>query len=261
MDRKKLLKVARKFAWTAAPIILVIIAWEVISQSRIFPTALFPPPSTVAATFYEMVLRGELSTHLMASLRRLFLGAFLGVSVGVAVGALMGWSKNVESLFKPIIDILFPIPGLAWITLAILGFGIGDSPAIFIVFIAAVFPCIINTLMGIRSVDRFLVWSAQSMGVNGISLFPRVLLPAAFPHILSGLRVSVGNGWRALVGAEMVAATATGLGWTIYDSRGVLRTDIAIACMLMIGIMGIILEQVFRRLEKGTLERWGIARE
>lgn len=261
MDGRKTSRAISRFLRAATPIILVIIAWEVIAQLRIFPIVLFPPPSTVAITSGKMTLSGELFTHLIASLKRLFSGVLLGISVGTGMGALMGWSKSVERLSKPIIDILFPIPGLAWITLAILWFGIGDSPAIFIVFIASVFPSIINTMMGIRSVDKFLVWAARSMGVRGISLFSKVLLPAAFPHILSGLRVSVGNGWRALVGAEMVAATATGLGWSIYDSRGVLRTDIAIACMLMIGIMGIILERVFRWLEKETIERWGITRE
>src|SRR5206468_2531218 len=147
----------------------------------------------------------------------------------------MGWYRGVRAQLDPVIEVLRPIPPLAWIPLSILWFGIGDEQNEFIIFLGMFFPILLNTIQGVRAADQILVRAARSLGADERRVLTRVILKAALPQIVTGVRVGLGFGWMALVAAELVGANS-GLGFLINDARSVLRTDIIVVGMLTIGI-------------------------
>lgn len=207
---------------------------------------LLPAPSALAVTAGGMIASGELLHHLADSLRReaiAFLFALAAVPLGIAMGR---WRSLAEQL-SPLVEILRPVPPLAWIPLSILWFGLGDLQNIFIIFLGMVFPILLNTIEGVRQVDRNLIRAARSLGAGEMALLTQVILKAASPQIVIGLRVGLGFGWMALVAAELVGANS-GLGFLINDARSLLRTDIVIVGMLAIGLTGLVIDMALRRL-------------
>jgi ABC-type nitrate/sulfonate/bicarbonate transport system permease component len=189
------------------------------------------------------------------------LGFGLAAGTGLAAGLLLGWWRALNRVTMPVIYVLQLIPGLAWIPIALLLFGVGERATIFMIFVTALAPVVINTVAGVRGVDPGYVRAAQMMGAVPRSLFFRVLLPAAVPHLLSGLRVGLANGWRVLVAAEMIVGTGTGLGYSILQARWTLDYASSFACILVIVALGLAVEKLgFAPLERKTAERWGVAR-
>lgn len=239
-------------------LVILIIVWQLVSAvwlPSIDPhlATLMPAPVQIVRTAATMILSGELGYHVLASLKRegiAFVFALLAVPVGVA----MGWFERVNQQLDPIIEILRPIPPLAWIPLSILWFGIGDEQNEFIIFLGMFFPILINTIQGVRTVDRTLVRAARSLGADERRVLTRVVLKAALPQIVTGVRVGLGFGWMALVAAELVGANS-GLGFLINDARSVLRTDIIVVGMLTIGMMGLVIDATIRFLV-GRLMPW-----
>jgi ABC-type nitrate/sulfonate/bicarbonate transport system permease component len=230
--------------------LLVLVAvWQLVSTvwlPRIDPylAILMPPPGQIARTAAAMTLSGELGYHVIASLKRegiAFICALLAVPIGIA----MGWFDRVYQQLDPIMEILRPIPPLAWIPLSILWFGIGDEQNEFIIFLGMFFPILLNTIQGVHTADKILIRAARSLGADERRLLTRVVLKAALPQIVTGVRVGLGFGWMALVAAELVGANS-GLGFLINDARSVLRTDIIVVGMLTIGIMGLIIDALLR---------------
>lgn len=229
----------------------LVIAWEAMCRFwlvRLDPqiAILLPSPSVLALTATKMTLSGELPHHLFDSLRREAI-AFVFALAAVPLGIAMGWWKGVGEQLNPVVEILRPIPPLAWIPLSILWFGLGDLQNQFIIFLGMVFPILLNTVAGVRQVDRNLIRAARSLGASEAALLRRVVLKAALPQIVIGLRVGLGFGWMALVAAELVGAN-TGLGFLINDARSLLRTDIVVVGMLAIGVTGLIIDIALRRL-------------
>ncbi|TMH81181.1 MAG: ABC transporter permease [Betaproteobacteria bacterium] len=193
---------------------------------------------------WELSSSGDLWIHLRDSLKREMV-AFLWASVSIPLGIAMGWWKGVENQVDPVAEVLRPVPPLAWIPLSILWFGIGDVQNQFIIFLGCFFPILVNTVTGVKGVEPNLVRAARCLGAGEAQILWRVVLRAALPQIITGVRVGLGFGWMALVAAELVGANS-GLGFLINDSRSVLRTDYVMVGMATIGIVGLVIDRVIR---------------
>lgn len=224
----------------------VIAGWYLISTFALDRTtrALLPPPQEVLKAAWELGNSGELWIHLRDSLKREFV-AFLWATISIPLGIAMGWWKAVEEQVDPLVEVLRPVPPLAWIPLSILWFGIGDTQNQFIIFLGCFFPILLNTIAGVKGVEPNLVRAARCLGASEGRILWRVVLRAALPQIITGIRVGLGVGWMALVAAELVGANS-GLGFLINDARTVLRTDYVIVGMAAIGVVGLVIDRAIR---------------
>lgn len=243
-----------------ATLVALIAIWQFVSSvwlPRVDPymAVLMPPPTLVFWTAVELTRSGELGFHMLASLKREAV-AFLFALAAVPLGLLMGWFRPIHAQLDPIVEVLRPIPPLAWIPLSILWFGIGDAQNQFIIFLGMFFPILINTIDGVAKVDSTLVRAARSLGAGEWNVMKRVALKAALPQIVTGVRVGLGVGWMALVAAELVGASS-GLGFMINDARSVLRTDIIVVGMVTIGVVGLVID-VLLRLATRRLLPWSV---
>jgi ABC-type nitrate/sulfonate/bicarbonate transport system permease component len=178
---------------------------------------------------------------------------------GVIVGLLMGRSRWAEDVLLPLVSVGNPIPGLAYAPLFVIWFGLGNLPAVLIVGFAAAFPVAVNTWTGVRAVKAIWIRSAVAMGACERQLFRKVVLPGALPAVMTGLRLGLARAWRVLVAVEMLTAVPLGLGWLIFGAREFLATDVMLAGIAVIGLVGIGLEKlVFEPLERATVVRWGM---
>lgn len=241
-------------------LILLIGVWQLISAvwlPRIDPymAVLMPPPTRVFRTAVELISSGDLEYHAFASLEREAI-AFLFALIGIPIGLFMGWYREVRAQLDPVIEVLRPIPPLAWIPLSILWFGIGDQQNEFIIFLGMFFPILLNTIDGVRNVDRHLIRAARTLGASEYNVLTRVVLKAALPQVVTGVRIGLGVGWMALVAAELVGASS-GLGFLINDARSVLRTDIIVVGMGTIGVVGLLIDAFLRLVVRLALP-WSI---
>ncbi|WP_018237278.1 ABC transporter permease [Ensifer sp. BR816] len=257
---------ARLFRNLAVPVI-VLLLWQLLSNAHVVRPEILPSPTAIAARWIEYLLpqepaagfldwlqSSELLSDLFASLRRVVLGFGLGAGLALPLGLLMGTDKRVEALLDPIFQFLRPIPPIAYIPLAILWFGLGDPPAVFLISIGAFFPVLINTIAGVRSVDSIYVRAALNLGADRMTLFRRVILPAATPYILTGARIGIGTAFIVVIVAEMIAVNS-GLGYRILEAREYLWSDKVIAGMITIGLLGLAIDVGVNRLN-GYLLRW-----
>jgi NitT/TauT family transport system permease protein len=197
--------------------------------------------------------------HALETLVRLLVGFAFAAVIGVVIGVAMGRSKRAEDIFLPLVSIFAPIPGLAYATLFLLWFGLGNISAVLLVAFVSMFSVILNTWSGVKAVKQIWLRSAQAMGADQRRLFRHVILPGALPYILTGLRLGLAQAWRILVAVEMLAAVPLGLGWMIFGAREFLNTDVMLAGITVIAIVGLALEKlVFQKLENYTVVRWGM---
>lgn len=228
-----------------------VIAWQLISTfgQRINPQldVMLPPPLAVFSAAMDLASRGVLVTHITDSLRRVLVAVGSAAAVGIPLGLAMGWFAGFRSAVEPVIEFIRPIPPLAWIPLSILWFGIGDLQIQYIIFLAAFFPVVLNSMAGARDIDRYLVRAGLSLGARPSDLFLTVILPGALPNIFTGLRVALGIGWMALVAGELVAAPS-GLGYLINNARTLFRSDYILLGMVLIGALGLVLDFLMRQL-------------
>ncbi len=235
--------------------LLFLVLWEFacrVSGSRIFPT---PGETLVGAG--ELIESKRLWGDIAASLFRVTWGFLLAVAVGIPLGLVVGWSTRTFRALNPIIQGLRPISPIAWIPIAILWFGIGDGAGIFLIFLSSFFPITVGTMAAVRNISLVHQRSAMNFGVSGLDLFRRVVLPAALPQIITSLRIALGVAWLVIVAAEMVGMDS-GLGYLINDARNAgSRYDLVVATMIVIGLIGIVLDLLIRRLERFDEVRWG----
>lgn len=249
----------RIVARNAFPFIVVGIVWEIVAYSGAFHPRLFPPLEEIASTFVRLTAEGILPRHALETILRLLAGFALAAVFGVAVGIAMGRWRLAEDIFLPLVSICAPVPGVAYAPLFLLWFGVGNLPAIVLVGFVSAFPIIFNTWTGVKAVKEIWLRSAQAMGANDRRLFRHVILPGALPYMLTGLRLGLAQAWRILVFVEMLAAVSWGMGWMIFGAREFLNTDVMLAGVAVIGLIGLILEkQVFQRIEDYTVVRWGM---
>jgi NitT/TauT family transport system permease protein len=220
-------------------------------------TKVFPSPLKVLEGLGELWRRGVLLSYLRDSLARVAAGYGAGVLVGVPLGIWMGWSRTVAAVVNPLIQILRPISPIAWIPVAIVLFGVSNLAPVFLVFLGAVFPIVVTAMNGVGNVPEVYLRAAHNLGLSQAALLFRVILPASLPQILTGLRIALGIAWLVVVAAEMVAVDS-GLGYLIIDARNAgKRYDLVVAGMMLIGLVGLFLDVLVRRLERVRALRWG----
>lgn len=229
-------------------------AWQygvVWSHTRIFPS-----PLSVQRALAELMHKGVLWRYISDSLFRVGIGYSVALACGIPIGIVLGHYPLLTRMVNPVIQVLRPISPLAWIPLSIVWFGIGNSAAVFLIFLASFFPVVLATINGVRNVSDIFLRAGRNFGLTTTSLLIRVILPAALPQILIGLRLSMGVAWLVVVAAEMIAIDS-GLGYLIIDSRNAgQRYDLVIAGMLLIGLIGLSLDIGLRSLERLKYVRW-----
>lgn len=233
--------------------------WEIIALAGVFPRRLFPTLEDVASSFVQLTISGILPHHAIDTIIRLLSGFALAGIFGVTIGVLMARSRRAEDIFLPLVSICAPIPGLAYAPLFLLWFGLGNLSSVLLVGFVSAFPIIFNSWTGVKAVKEIWIRSAQSMGADDRRLFRHVILPGALPYILTGMRLGLAQAWRILVAVEMLAAVPWGLGWMIFGARKFLNTDVMMAGIVVIAVIGLALEKfVFRKIENYTVVRWGM---
>lgn len=226
---------------------------------RVSGSDLFPRPMDVAKGIQELANKGLLLKYIVASLFRVTWGFTAAVLVGVPLGLFMGWFRWGFRALNPLIQILRPISPIAWIPVAILWFGVADMAPIFLIFLASVFPITVASAAAVANIQPVYVRAARNFGLSGPQLFMQVILPATLPQIITGLRIALGVAWLVVVAAEMIAVSS-GLGFLIIDARNAgKRYDLVVAGMVMIGLIGLALDLMVRRLERLEGVRWGCA--
>jgi NitT/TauT family transport system permease protein len=232
-----------------------------LARSGYFAPALLPTIPSIVKTLIGSIADGTMIEHAAFTLYRVLLGFGLAIVVGVPLGILMARFTRVENFFLPLVSALMPIPSFALVPLFMLWFGIGNLTTILIVFYAATFPIVFNTWSGVRTVNPLWLRAAGAMGADENKLFWKVIIPGASPFIITGMRQSFLRAWIAVVGAEMIAASDWGLGWVIFDAKEFLNTDVMLASLIVIGLIGFAFERfVFGSLERMTVLRWGMMR-
>jgi ABC-type nitrate/sulfonate/bicarbonate transport system permease component len=217
--------------------------------------SLLPQPWAVARHLVELVASGELFRHIGASLTRVLSAWCLAGLIAIPLGLAMGRLPRFERLADPVVELIRPISPLAWIPLAILWFGIGEFGKIFVVLVGTFFPTLIATVAGVKRIDPVLIHAGQVLGcTDRASLFRKVVLPAALPNIITGLRISFGTGWAAIIAAELVAARS-GLGYLISNGMEILRADKVLVGMAVIGVLGVLFDSLFRFIHRRI--SWG----
>jgi NitT/TauT family transport system permease protein len=242
-------------------IVIAAAAYEALARSGWFAAALVPTLPAVGATLWAMLADGSMADHALNTLYRVLAGLALAIATGIVLGCLMARYRPVERFFLPLVSALMPIPSLAWAPVFILWFGLGNTATILIVFYAASFPMVINTWTGARAVNPLWLRAAGAMGAGAAAMFWKVMVPGASPFVINGLRLAFQRAWIAVVGAEMLAASAFGLGWVIFDAKEFLNADVMLAALAVIGVLGFAVERlVFGSLERATVLRWGMVR-
>ena len=221
-----------------------------------------PSPLLVFKTFFRKFHSkapdgATMLQHLGASLKVAMSGYLIGAVIGMPLGIFMAWNRKIELFFEPIFDLIRPIPGIAWIPVMIVIFGIGLLSKAMVIFLSSFTAMVINSYSGIKQTKTVHLWVGQTFGATNAQLLFKVAIPSALPMILTGLRVALASSWGALVAAEMLASSR-GLGFMIQQSRGLGRTDVIISGMIAIGIVGALLTWLLTLLEKAILKggRW-----
>jgi ABC-type nitrate/sulfonate/bicarbonate transport system permease component len=230
----------------------VIVLWEYVGRQGLLAGGLFPPFTQVLMAWSEWIFgiggvhsiySGTWLLQAMASTERVLLGFVIGSAIAIVVGILVGWSAVFDKLIDPSVNLIRPISVTAWIPLALIIFGIGDRPAIFLTVLATFFPVYINTVAGVRQAEEKLTRAARMLGVNDFQLLTRVVLPAALPNIFTGMRVAVGIAWTTVVVAEMLGAKS-GLGYVLIDAYNFFEFPYVIAAMFSIGLLGFLTDRI-----------------
>jgi NitT/TauT family transport system permease protein len=254
-------KIDSKLARVVPPLLvialLIAVWWLIVARSD---SPIFPTPWQVVTGAWDLAQDGTLSDHIFASLFRVGVGFGLAFLVAVPLGLWMGWVSGAYYTLNPLFQMLRPISPIAWIPVAILWFGVGNMSPIFLIFISSVFPMMVQTTVGVRTIDRRYLRAAANFGVSRSVLFRRVVIPAVLPEIIVGMRIGIGVAWLVVVAAEMVALSS-GLGYLIMDSRNAgNRYDLVIASMIIIGVIGLLLDGATRLLERMNIVKWRYVR-
>jgi NitT/TauT family transport system permease protein len=224
-------------------------------------TKVFPSPREVEKGLAELLRHHVLWGDIRDSLRRVAIGFGAATLLGIPLGLTLGWYPAANQVVNPVMQILRPISPIAWIPVAIIFLGIGDHAAIFLIFLGAFFPIVVACINGVSNVPSVFRRTGRNFGLTPPQLLAKVVFPAALPQILVGLRIALGIAWLVVVAAEMIAVDS-GLGYLVIDSRNSgKRYDLVVAAILLIGVIGLVLDFGFRRLEKIRPVRWGFRNE
>jgi NitT/TauT family transport system permease protein len=240
-------------------IILALILWEFIAAVIIRYPFILPSPTDVASAFVNLLQNGTLLRDLQDSLVHFAIGLGAALIVGIPIGIAMGWNRRFDAFSDPIIEILRPIPPLAWIPFAIIWFGLTAWSAGFVIFIGAVFPIIINTYSGFRGVPRIFVEAGKMLGcTRSRDLIRYIAFPAALPSVTSGIRVATGVGWMCLVAAELFGVSNYGLGQKLWWYYNLHQMDSVVVYMIILGFIGLVFDMIFRYYMDRHFLKWRI---
>lgn len=237
-------------------IAILIIIWQILFTVSNYDAALFPSPKMAFDALVEMIENGRLFENISTSMYRFAAGYLTSVTVAVLLGLILGRLPKVFQYVNPALQLLRPISPTAWMPFIVLLFGIGDVPAVVIIFIAAFFPVLLSTVAAVGNIDPIYLKVSKNFGISQPALTWKVIFPAAFPQIANGIHLALGTAWIFLVAGEMVGAQS-GLGYQIIDARNNIRADILLATILVIGIIGILLDGLLKLIEKLILRSWG----
>ncbi len=229
--------------------LIIIILWSVGSLTERINPFLLPPPWNVFNTAVMLVTEGILLNNVFVSLKRVFVGFAMSMAVGLPLGIMVGLHRTMRQVFEGPIDFVRCIPPLAMTPLLILWFGIGELPKLLIIVLASFFPIFLNAASGVSNADNKLIEVGKVLGLKPYHRICRIILPAALPSIIVGIRLGIGFSWRALIGAELLAAAA-GLGYMIIEAEHFSRADIVIVGIVTIGILGRLIDMAFIQLTK-----------
>jgi NitT/TauT family transport system permease protein len=233
--------------------------WEGVWRTHIFHASALPAPAAVVKAFAEEIRSGRLLNDLITSLFRVTVGFLVAVILGLPLGLWMGQKIAPRQALLPMLNFFRNLSPLAWMPFAILWFGVGDSAAIFLIFLSAFFPVVLATMAAVANIPAVYFRVAETYGLHGAERLAQVTLPAIMPQAITMLRVTAGLCWLVVVAAEMIAGR-DGLGFAVMDSRNGLRMDLLAAEMIVIGLIGVGIDRLLERLSRIPSVRWGYER-
>ncbi|MGD0568479.1 MAG: ABC transporter permease [Candidatus Sulfotelmatobacter sp.] len=248
-----------KYFWPIFAALLFLGLWHF--SVKWSATKVFPSPLDVERGTAELVSKGLLARYVSDSLQRVAWGYLTAAGLGIPLGLLLGWYPEAAAVVNPTIQMLRPISPIAWIPVSIVWFGVGNLAAIYLIFLASFFPIVVASMNAVRNVPSMYRRAGRNFGLSPAKLIAMVVFPASLPQIIVGLRIALGIAWLVVVAAEMTAIDS-GLGYLIIDSRNSgKRYDLVVAAMILIGLTGLALDTIFRRVEKLKSVRWGFRHE
>ncbi|NOQ90816.1 MAG: ABC transporter permease subunit [Gammaproteobacteria bacterium] len=245
----------KPFVLAVATFISICLLWELLVSAYQISEAVFPGPVIVYGSFWQLLVDGSLLKHTVASLYRVTVGFYLAALFGIPLGIVLGRVLLAKKILYPVVQFLKPISPLAWIPLAMLWFGIGDKPAIFLIFLSCFFPLVVATSIAVGSINKVYFQVAANFNFSRTDVLFKVIVPAIIPDLVTALRLTVSIAWLVVVAAEMIAVQS-GLGFLILDSRNSLRMDDVIVAMVVIGFIGLLLDYIVKQLGKGEASVW-----
>ncbi len=234
----------------------VLLVWSLLVEIGGFSETVFPGPFKVARSMWELAVSGVLLKHTAASLFRVTAGFYLAVVLAAPLGIMLGRSAILRCFVSPVIQFLRPISPLAWIPLSMLWFGIGDKPAVFLIFLSSFFPLVVSTTVAVAEINPVFFYVAANFNFSKAERITKIIVPAIMPTVVTALRISLGIAWLVVVAAEMIAVKS-GLGYLILDSRNALRMDYVMVAMIAIGAIGLVLDYVMKALSRLESVFWG----
>ncbi len=252
--------------WTArfpavrsfVPFIPVIALWAIIAESGIFPRVFFPGPAEVVQSFLSLVYKGILPDYLQDSVERLVVGALSGMAVGIPLGVLVGLNARARNMLWPVLLFFQAIGDIAWLPILLIWFGFSLTTMTFVIVYTVLFPVVLNTALGVRSVPIELHRAARSLGASRARVIWEVVLPGALPNIMTGLRNGLGFGWRALIATEIIVGTS-GIGFLMFDARRAGSVVEILLGMIVLGLLWYIVDGwILAPIERATGQRWGL---
>lgn len=234
---------------------LILILWELLTRYSGWSIHVFPGPVQVFVSLWELTANGMLLKHAVASLFRVTAGFYLAIIFGIPLGIVLGRLRPVQLFLNPLIQFLRPISPLAWIPLSMLWFGIGDKPAIFLIFLSSFFPLAVSTTAAVQSINPVYFYVAANFNFTKYEVVTKIVIPGMLPSVVTALRITITIAWLVVVAAEMIAVKS-GLGYLILDSRNALRMDYVMDGMIIIGLIGLVLDYVMVRLTRVDSIAW-----
>jgi sulfonate transport system permease protein len=251
--KKKIAEHFISLALKTAPLVGVLLLWDIVCRYEVFSPAVLPSPERTFKTLLRLIDNGKLISSLTISFERVIKGFLIGTFAGIAAGIVMGLSHVVNRILSSLVEVLRPIPMIAWIPLLILWLGIGEPSKIAVIALGGFWPTLLNTIHGVRSADKKLLEVADILEKSSLEKLIRIVLPSAFPSIFTGLRLGMGVSWSCVVAAEMIASHE-GIGYMITFARELSQPDGVMIGMLAIGIFGLLIDSIIRFLQRRLLK-------
>jgi taurine transport system permease protein len=243
---------------TIVPFIPLIVAWWIVTEMQIFPRAFLPGPAEVVRSFGSLVYTGVLPDYLQDSIWRLVVGSFWGIVLGIPLGILVGLSQRAHKALWPVLLFFQAIGDIAWLPILVIWFGYGLTTMTVVIVYTVIFPVVLNTVLGVRSIPINMHRAALSLGASRTRMLWEVVLPGALPNIMTGLRNGLGYGWRALIATEIIVGTS-GIGFLMFDARRAGSVVEILLGMIILGILWYIVDSwILAPIERATGQRWGL---